>query len=111
MIQLRLFGRCAIYHDPVTPVLKAPAAIGWKANYREIDLVIERRLKGEELLRRMKGWFTIDPEEIIEAVRPFGKLKVTRDGDLVMELADEAQTLALTQVLKDRFQDQVLLQP
>jgi len=28
MIRLRLFGRCRIYHDPVSPVLKAPAEIG-----------------------------------------------------------------------------------
>jgi hypothetical protein len=111
MIRLRLFGRCAIYHDPVTPVLKAPAAIGWKADYREIDLVIERRLKGEELLRRMKDWFTTDPEDIIEVVRPFGNLKVTREGDLVVELADETQALALTQALQDRFRDQVLIKP
>lgn len=111
MIRLRLFGRCAIYHDPVTPVLKAPAEIGWRANYREIDLVIERRLKGDELLRRMKGWFTTDPELIIEAVRPHGRLHVTREGDLVVELEDEDRVAALMGDLAARFGDQVLLQP
>ena len=31
MTRPRLFGRCRIYHDPVTPVLRAPAQIGWDA--------------------------------------------------------------------------------
>jgi len=39
VIRLRLFGRCRIYHDPVSPVLKAPAQIGWDAWFRSIDLV------------------------------------------------------------------------
>ncbi len=46
MIQLRLFGRCRIYHDPVSPVLKAPAQIGWASWFRDIDLVTPRKLKG-----------------------------------------------------------------
>jgi len=52
MIRLRLFGRCRIYHDPVSPVLRAPAQIGWDAWFRSIDLVTDRRLKGKELLRK-----------------------------------------------------------
>ena len=27
MIRLRLFGRCRIYHDPVSPVMRAPALL------------------------------------------------------------------------------------
>jgi hypothetical protein len=33
-----------------------PALIGWEAKYRQIDLTIERAFKGDELVRRMKGW-------------------------------------------------------
>jgi hypothetical protein len=39
MIRLRLFGRCRIYHDPVSPVMVSPAKIGWDAWFRSIDLV------------------------------------------------------------------------
>ena len=56
MIRLRLFGRCRIYHDPVSPVLKAPAEIGWDAWFRTIDLVTPQKLKGQELLLRTRGW-------------------------------------------------------
>ena len=111
MINLRIFGRCAIYHDPVSPVLKSPARIGWNAVYREIDLVIERRLKGEELLRRMKGWFTTDPEAIIETVRPFGTIKLSTEGDLIVELEDQEKARALADELEARFGGQVTLQP
>jgi hypothetical protein len=45
MIRLRLFGRCRIYHDPVSPVLKAPAEIGWDAWFRTIDLVTPQKLR------------------------------------------------------------------
>jgi hypothetical protein len=33
MIRLRLFGRCRIYHDPVSPVLRVPAQIGWEHGF------------------------------------------------------------------------------
>lgn len=56
MICLRLFGRCRIYHDPVSPVLRSPAQIGWDAWFRSIDLVTPRRLKGRELLMRTRNW-------------------------------------------------------
>jgi hypothetical protein len=46
MIRLRLFGRCRIYHDPVSPVLLAPAQIGWKAWFRSIDLVTAHAVGG-----------------------------------------------------------------
>ena len=56
MIRLRLFGRCRIYHDPVSPVLKEAAQIGWTSWFRDIDLVTPRKLKGKELLMRTRGW-------------------------------------------------------
>ncbi|OGP55653.1 MAG: hypothetical protein A2Y65_02755, partial [Deltaproteobacteria bacterium RBG_13_52_11] len=82
MIRLRLFGRCRIYHDPVTPVLRAPAEIGWAAWFRTIDLVTPKRFKGRELLMRTKGWWTVDPADILDLVEEHGKLVVGEKGEL-----------------------------
>ncbi len=106
---LRLFGRCRIYHDPVSPVLKAPAQIGWDALFRNIDLVTPRRLKGRELLMRTRGWWTREPSEIAEIVERYGKLVVGPEGELMVELADEATAKALSEALLEAFEDQVFL--
>ena len=106
---LRLFGRCRIYHDPVSPVLKSPAQIGWDALFRNIDLVTPRRLKGRELLMRTRGWWTREPSEIAEIVERHGKLVVGPKGALMVELADEATAKALSEALLEAFEDQVFL--
>ena len=106
---LRLFGRCRIYHDPVSPVLKAPAQIGWDALFRNIDLVTPRRLKGRELLMRTRGWWTREPSEIAEIVERYGKLVVGPKGELMVELADEAALESLSGALLEAFEDQVFL--
>ena len=111
MIYLRLFGRCRIYHDPVSPVLAAPARIGWEAWFRTIDLVTPRRLKGRELLERTRGWWTVEPEDVAEAVEPFGRLVVGEKGELFVELTDPAAAESLQKALAGRFGDQVLLAP
>jgi hypothetical protein len=72
-------------HDPVTPMLVQPALIGWEAKQRRVDLHIERAFNGEELVRRMKGWVTVDPNQVIEVVRQYGRLKVLDDQALVIE--------------------------
>jgi hypothetical protein len=72
-------------HDPVTPMIVQPALIGWEAKQRRVDLHIERAFNGEELVRRMKGWVTVDPSETIEVVKRFGRLKVLDDRELVIE--------------------------
>ena len=82
MIRLRLFGRCRIYHDPVSPVLNAPAQIGWAARFRSIDLVTPRKLKGRELLMRTRGWWTVEPSEVLETVEEHGKLVLGDQGEL-----------------------------
>ena len=87
MIRTRLFGRCRIYHDPVSPVLKAPAQIGWDAWFRSIDLVTPQPLRGEELLKRTRGWWTVEPNEVAEVVKQFGRLVVGDGGELMVELA------------------------
>jgi hypothetical protein len=111
MIRLRLFGRCRIYHDPVSPVLKGPAEIGWTAWFREIDLVTPRKLKGKELLMRTKGWWTVDPAEIAPVVEKHGKLAVGEKGELIVEFENEEAANALLKDLADNFGDQVMIVP
>jgi hypothetical protein len=111
MIRLRLFGRCRIYHDPVTPVLKAPAEIGWDAWFRTIDLVTPNNLKGRELLLRTRGWWTVDPSDVLDIVEKQGKLVVGEKGELMVEFADQKALDALSTSLSERFGDQVLLAP
>jgi hypothetical protein len=111
MIQLRLFGRCRIYHDPVSPVLKEPAQIGWDAWFRSINLVTPQRLKGKELLQRTRGWWTVEPNDVAETVERYGRLAVGQRGELMVELPDQQAVDALASALSDRFNDQVLLAP
>jgi hypothetical protein len=73
-------------HDPVTPILAQPAVIGWEARKRKVELQIERAFTGEELVRRMKGWVTVDPKKAIEVVERYGRLKVLDDRELVVEV-------------------------
>ncbi|MGD8304716.1 MAG: hypothetical protein PVI55_20040 [Desulfobacterales bacterium] len=111
MIRYRLFGRCRIYHDPVSPVLKAPARIGWAARFRTIDLVTPRRLKGPELLMRTRGWWTVEPTEVLETVEAHGKLVLGDNGELMVEFSDQKAADTLASALAERFSDQVLLAP
>jgi hypothetical protein len=111
MINVRLFGRCRIYHDPVSPILRAPAQIGWDAWYRSIDLVTPQPLKGEELLRRTRGWWTVEPEDVAALVKKHGNLMVGEGGELMVACEDEQSLANLRQALSDLFGDQVLLAP
>jgi hypothetical protein len=111
MTRLRLFGRCRIYHDPVSPVLRAPAQIGWSAWFRTIDLVTPQPLKGEELLRRTRGWWTVEPTDVAEVVKEHGRLVVGDGGELMVEFEDEKSVEALSEALKASFGDQVQLAP
>jgi hypothetical protein len=86
MIRAKLWFRCAAMHDPVTPILVQPAVIGWEAKKRKVELQIERAFTGEELVRRMKGWVTVDPQKAIEVVERYGRLKVLDDRELVVEV-------------------------
>ena len=76
MVRAKLWFRCAAMHDQVTPVIAQPAIIGWEAKQRRVDLQIERSFNGEELVRRMKGWVTVDPNQVIVTVQQYGRLKV-----------------------------------
>lgn len=111
MIRLRLFGRCRIYHDPVSPVLKAPAQIGWEAWFRTIDLVTPRALKGRELLMRTRGWWTTEPSEVAEVVEAHGRLVVGEKGELMVALETHQAAEKLSAALSERFSDQVFMAP
>ena len=111
MIRLRLFGRCRIYHDPVSPVLRAPAEIGWHAWFRTIDLVTPQKLKGRELLLRTRGWWTVEPSDVLDIVEAHGKLVVGEKGELMVEFTCQKALDALSASLSERFGDQVLLAP
>ncbi len=105
-----LWFKCAAMHDPVRPVLKRHSAIGWEAKFRRIDLVIERPLKGEELLSRMKGWFTVDVRKVTEIVKQHGKLKLLDDYHLVVETTGEAEMTSLAGQLAEAFGEEMGLE-
>lgn len=111
MIRLRLFGRCRIYHDPVTPVLRAPAQVGWEALFRTIDLVTTRRFKGRELLMRTRGWWTVEPSDVAPVIEEHGRLVVGEKGELMVEFGNSEDAEALKSALSKRFGEQVLLCP
>ncbi len=106
MIRARVWFRCAAMHDPVTPFLVKPALIGWKAKYRNIDLVIERGFSGSELVRRMKGWITVDPKKAIQVLETHGRLKCFDNGELVVEVETVEDLEALQKDVAANFGDQ-----
>jgi len=107
MIRAKIWFHCAVVHDPVSPIVARPALIGWEAKYRRIDLTIERAFKGDELLRRMKGWITVDPARVIEVVSEFGRLKVLDDKELVIEMEDRTSFDNLKKNLFTAFGNEV----
>lgn len=107
MIRAKIWFRCAVVHDPVSPIVVQPALIGWEAKQRQIDLTIERAFKGDELLRRMKGWITVDPAKVIEVVNEFGRLKVLDDRELVIEMEDNTRFDSLKKKLFSTFGNEV----
>ena len=107
MVRAKLWFRCAAMHDPVTPMLVQPALVGWEAKKRRVDLTIERGFNGEELVRRMKGWVTTDPAEVIDVVRKYGRLKVLDERELVIEFEEEKSSDLLQKELAERFGPEV----
>ncbi len=106
-----LWFKCAAMHDPVRPVIKKPAVIGWEAEKRQVDLVIERSFKGDELLQRMKGWVTVDVFQAIDIIGQYGRLKIIDDYDLVVETRDMAAMEALSNKLAEVFGEEAWLEP
>ena len=111
MERAMLWFKCAAVHDPVRPVAKKPATIGWEAKQRQVDLVIERSFRGDELLSRMKGWVTADVDRVTQIIREHGKLKILDDYDLVVEARDKPDLEALSLKLSEAFGEEVWLEP
>ena len=111
MERAMVWFKCAAMHDPVRPVLKQPAVVGWEAKQRQVDLVIERNFTGDELLRRMKGWITVDVDEAIDILQSFGRLKLLDDRDLVVETRDGAALDSLAEKLVDAFGEEAWIEP
>jgi len=107
MIRAKIWFRCAAMHDPVTPIVLQPAVIGWEAKKRRVGTQIERAFNGEELVRRMKGWITIDPNRFIEVVDKYGRLKVLDDRELVVEVEKAEDIYRLQKALQETFQGEV----
>jgi hypothetical protein len=94
-------------HDPVTPIVLQPAVIGWEAKKRRVGTQIERAFNGEELVRRMKGWITVNPHEVIEIVNQYGRLKVLDDRELVVEGEKMEDIQKLQKAIQETFGDEV----
>ncbi|MCP3872782.1 MAG: hypothetical protein GY699_06450, partial [Desulfobacteraceae bacterium] len=85
---------------------KKQAQIGWEAKNRQVDLIIEDPLRGDELLKHMKGWFTADVYKAVEIFKKYGKLKVLDDVDLVIETKDSVQMEELSKELYEMFREE-----
>lgn len=107
MIRAKIWFRCAAMHDPVTPFLIQPAIIGWEAKQRKVGTQIERAFNGEELVRRMKGWITVDPIKVIEVVNQYGRLKVLDERELVVEVEKVEDLQKLQEALEKIFGEEV----
>jgi len=110
MIRAKLWFRCAAMHDPVTPIVVRPAVIGWEAKKRTVALQIERAFTGEELVRRMKGWVTVDPNKVIEVVSRYGRLRVLDDRELVVEVEKMDDIEKLEKSVQETFRGEVKIQ-
>jgi len=110
MIRAKLWFRCAAMHDPVTPIVVRPAVIGWEAKERTVALQIERAFTGEELVRRMKGWVTVDPNKVIEVVSRYGRLRVLDDRELVVEVEKMDDIEKLEKSVQETFRGEVKIQ-
>ena len=111
MIRAKIWFRCAAMHDPVTPVVIQPAIVGWEAKKRSVELKIERAFNGEELIRRMKGWITVDPNKVIEIVNQYGRLKVLDEKELVVEVEKMEDFQKLERALAEAFEGEVDVEP
>jgi len=107
MVRAKLWFRCAAMHDPVTPIVVKPALVGWEAKKRRVDLTIERAFNGEELVKRMKGWVTTEPSDVLEVVKKHGRLRVIDDRELVVELERAVSFDELQQALSEAFRGEV----
>ncbi len=98
-------------HDPVTPIVLQPSIIGWEAKKRKVGAQIERAFNGDELVRRMKGWITVDPNKVIEVVSQYGRLKVLDEKELVVEVEKSEDIQRLQKKVQEAFGGEVDVEP
>jgi hypothetical protein len=60
---------------------------------------------------RTRGWWTVEPSEVLPVVERHGRLVVGEKGELMVECADAEGIEALRLALKETFEDQVMLCP
>ena len=60
---------------------------------------------------RTRGWWTVEPTDILDVVEEHGKLVVGEKGELMVEFTDQKSLDALSSALSEQFGDQVLLAP
>ncbi len=53
----------------------------------------------------------MDPEEVAEVVKGYGRLVVGEKGELMVELDGIEKAEALSHTLRERFEDQIQLAP
>ena len=58
----------------------------------------------------MKGWFSTDVYQVINAINQHGKLKVIDGTDLVVETNDLAEMESLTKSLSETFGKEVWIE-
>ncbi len=109
-MRAKLWFKCAAMHDPVCPKQVSPAIITWEAKNRDIQLVIERGFKGHELVKRMRGWVTVEPLKVLEIVERYGKFIVDDAGELYVEISDEENFQIMKESLYNEFGDEILLE-
>jgi hypothetical protein len=63
------------------------------------------------VLLRTRGWWTVEPFDVLNIVEEHGKLLVGEKGELMVEFTDPKTLDALSTSLRERFGDQVLLAP
>jgi hypothetical protein len=107
MIRAKIWFRCAAMHDPVTPIVLRPAVIGWEAKKRRVGTQIERSFNGDELVRRMKGWITVDPKKVIDVVNQYGRLNVLDERELVVEVEEVDNIQKMQNTLQEAFKGEV----
>ena len=60
---------------------------------------------------RTRGWWTVEPSDVLGIVEKYGKLIIGEKGELMVEFPDQDSVESLSASLLERFDDQVFLCP
>ena len=58
---------------------------------------------------RTRGWWTVEPADVLDTVEAQGKLVLGEKGELMVEFTNQKAVDSLSSALTGRFGDQVLL--